>query len=277
MAISRTWLFGIACLGPVLVLGQSGCEQTAPPPPQPAPRPQTKPQANPQNDDAAATRHAPKIQQWHYVDDLPRAIAQFETVFWERQDTVGLRKLIRDSPLVKGRRILEIGTGTGVVALCCLQAGAAEVVATDINPTAVANARYNAMLLGFEDRLDVRVVAPDNATAYAVIEASEMFDLVISNPPWEDQTPERIDDHAFFDPGFELLQTLLGGLRSHLEPHGRALLAYGCVTAVRRAEQLAAENDLSCRRLDDRALDELPEVFLPGMLLEIVPRERSTD
>ena len=108
------------------------------------------------DNDAAAPPNVAKIKQWGYIDELPRAIAQFETVFWEPQDTVSLRKLIRDSPLVRGKRILEIGTGTGLVTLCCLRAGAAEVVATDINPVAVANARYNAMLLGVEDRLDVR-------------------------------------------------------------------------------------------------------------------------
>ena len=44
-------------------------------------------------------------------------------------------------------RYLEIGTGTGILGILCLQNGADEVVATDINPAAVANARYNAAML----------------------------------------------------------------------------------------------------------------------------------
>ena len=267
----RTCYFGIAFLGVALVLGQSGCERAVPP----SSRRPPGMTATPLDDDAVAPPNAAKIKQWGYIDELPRAIAQFETVFWDPQDTVSLRKLIHDSPLVEGKRILEIGTGTGLVALCCLRAGAAEVVATDINSAAVANARYNAMLLGVEDRLDVRLVASDNATAYAAIDGSETFDLIISNPPWEDGIPNRIDDFAFIDPSFELLQSLLGELRSHLNPHGRALMAYGCVTAIRRAEELAQESDLDCRRLDDRTLDALPENFLPGMLLEIVPRPKK--
>jgi hypothetical protein len=34
---------------------------------------------------------------------------------------------------------------------------------------------------------------------------------------------------------------------------------------------LADQHDLQLRILDDRNLDQLPEVFLPGMLLELRP------
>ena len=273
MPYLSSWLFAVPTIFGLAVLGgQSGCDRPESPP-------HTTPSraAQRQSDETALTTITPTIQQWRFVPDLPREIAQFETVFWEPLDTESLRKLMRTSSLVKDKRILEIGTGTGLVALCCLQAGAAKVVATDVNPMAVANARYNAMLLGVEDRLEARLVGSNHAAAYAVTGADETFDLIISNPPWENDQPGRIDDFAFYDPGFELLRTLLGGLRSHLKPQGKALLAYGCVTAIRQAERLARENDLTCRRLDERTLDSLPDVFLPGMLLEIVPRARTTD
>ena len=46
-------------------------------------------------------------------------------------------------------------------------------------------------------------------------------------------------------------------------------LAYGCVTAIRRIQEVAADEKLQCRLLDERSLDTLPELFLPGMLIEI--------
>jgi hypothetical protein len=45
------------------------------------------------------------------------------------------------------------------------------------------------------------------------------------------------------------------------------------VTAIRRIQEVASEQQLSCTLLDDRKLESLPEIFLPGMLIEIrVPK-----
>jgi len=44
-------------------------------------------------------------------------------------------------------------------------------------------------------------------------------------------------------------------------------------TAIRKIQDVAASENLNCTILDDRTLDELPELFLPGMLLEITVPE----
>ena len=211
------------------------------------------------------------VNVWGAVEDLPEKIAIFGTVFWEPQDTTSLRALIRTTPLVDDKTVLEIGTGSGLVALCCLQAGAEKVVATDINPMAVANAKYNARLLGVDQRIDVRLVSETEPSAYAVIGETERFDIIISNPPWEDATPGMIAEYALYDKDFSPMRSMLGGLQDHLKPDGKALLAYGCVSAIKTIVQLCDEYDLAVKFLDDRDLDSLPEVFLPGMLLIVTP------
>ena len=213
------------------------------------------------------------IKVWGSVDDLPENIAVFRTVFWEPQDTTSLRALIRTSPLVKDKTVLEIGTGSGLVALCCLQAGAEKVVATDINPMAVANAKYNARLLGVDERIDVRLVSETEPGAYAVIRGTERFDIIISNPPWEDATPNTIGEYALYDSDFALMRSMLAGLHDHLKPDGKALLAYGCVAAIKTIVELGGEFDLAVKILDDRDLDSLSEVFLPGMLLSVTRKD----
>ena len=170
-----------------------------------------------------------RVIAWQYVEDFHQPLAQFETVFWEPRDTESLRLSIRDTQLVRGKSILEIGTGTGLVALCCLQAGADQVVATDVNSAALANARWNAQSLGLADRFDTRFVPLENSSAYTVIDPNERFDLIISNPPWEDQVPNKIDEFALYDAEFKLLGSIVGGASQHLKPGGRVFLAYRTV------------------------------------------------
>jgi release factor glutamine methyltransferase len=212
---------------------------------------------------------------WVSVEDLPKPLAQFETVFWDPRDTPSLRKLMRTTDAVKGKRVFEIGTGTGLLAACALQAGATHAVATDINPNAVLNARYNGAALGFAARLEVRQVALDRQEAYAVMRDDEQFDVIVSNPPWVNRVPQRIAEFALYDASFRLLRTLLDGLPKHLRPGGKALLAYGCVDGIKTLQAECAKRGYAIRVIDDdRDLDKLPEEFLPGMLLEVTLPER---
>ncbi len=207
----------------------------------------------------------------HAVGGFPRRLAQYEGVFWEPRDTSMLRRLIGKGDVFKDKTVLEIGTGTGLLSLCCLQGGARRVVATDINPAAVANARYNADLLGYGKRLNVRRVSRRRPGAYAVVKPTEKFHYIISNPPWEDRKPRTIEEYALCDDNFDLLRSILIGLKAHLEPGGRAYLVYGCAEAIQYVQHLAPRHNLHVRLLDNRKLDELPDVFLPGMLLEVTP------
>lgn len=206
------------------------------------------------------------VQVPEFPDD---ELVQFESVFWEPDDTVSLRKLIVDDSIADGRSVLEIGTGTGLLSLVCLTNGAKDVVATDINPAAAANARYNAARLELDEHFEVRLVETEQPDAYAVIKPKERFDLILSNPPWEDGKVARPADHAFYDPDFALMDSLLEGLSSHLQPGGRCLLAYGHSPAITLLLLKAKDLGYQTKILDDRKLEELPLNFLPGMLIEV--------
>lgn len=212
------------------------------------------------------------VQQTWELDGLQFGqIVQFESVFWEPDDTVSLRGLIVDDTIASGRDVLEIGTGTGLLSVLCLQNDAKSVVATDINPAAAVCAQYNAAMLVPERKIDVRLVEKDSPGAFAVIKPDETFDLIVSNPPWEDGSIAVPLDHAFYDPGFALMDSLLDGLPKHLRPGGRCLLAYGHVPAIQRLIEQCEQRKFECKILDDRELESLPKDFLPGMLIEVKP------
>jgi ribosomal protein L11 methyltransferase len=85
-----------------------------------------------------------------------------------------LRALLRvyeeDSPA----RVLDLGTGTGILALAALKLGAREVFAVDWNPACVANARRNGALNGLTEGL---LVAEGAAETYIASQA----DLLLAN------------------------------------------------------------------------------------------------
>lgn len=63
----------------------------------------------------------------------------------------GLARHILDHPaLVAGRRVLDIGSGSGLTSIAAMLAGATSVLAADVDPLAEAAARANAELNGVE-------------------------------------------------------------------------------------------------------------------------------
>lgn len=84
------------------------------------------------------------------------------------------------APRLAAPRLLEVGTGTGIVACAAALSGPPDgrVVATDVNPRAVELALANADLNGVADR--VAVARADLARGLRV----EAFDLVAFNPPY---------------------------------------------------------------------------------------------
>ena len=52
-----------------------------------------------------------------------------------------------------GMQVVDVGTGTGILALAAARAGAVKVVALDINPAAVEAAQENARINGVGDRV----------------------------------------------------------------------------------------------------------------------------
>ena len=64
--------------------------------------------------------------------------------------TVLARYLLDHPEIVAGRRVLDLGTGSGLVAIAAARCGAASVTGFDIDPHAIAAARLNAEANGVE-------------------------------------------------------------------------------------------------------------------------------
>jgi SAM-dependent methyltransferase len=117
---------------------------------------------------------------------------------------------------VEGLRALDLGTGTGVLALLLARRGAA-VIATDVEPRAAACARENVARLGLGAR--VEVVEADLFPA-----GGAPFDLVVANPPWLPAEPLGLLDRAVYDPSGRVVERIVAGLPGRLAPGGACWL-----------------------------------------------------
>jgi SAM-dependent methyltransferase len=123
--------------------------------------------------------------------------------------------LLRKVPAPEGKRVFDVGTGTGVLGLLLLARGARDVVATDIDPRAVACARENAERMGFGARftaLQADLFPPGEA------------DLIVCNAPWIPERPRTALDRAVYDAEGRFLRDFLAGARAHLAPGGEVWL-----------------------------------------------------
>ncbi|WP_300106547.1 methyltransferase [uncultured Alistipes sp.] len=76
------------------------------------------------------------------------------------------------------RRVLDIGTGTGVIALMLAQRSEARITAIDIDPACAEQASGNFAASSWGDRLETQCLPVQQ------YKPAELFDLIVSNPPY---------------------------------------------------------------------------------------------
>jgi release factor glutamine methyltransferase len=148
-------------------------------------------------------------------------------VFHPISDSWLLARVLCAQPQTRGGAVLDLCTGSGVLAVSAARCGAAEAVAVDVSRRAVAVARLNARLNGVR----VRAVRGD---LYAPV-AGRRFDVIVSNPPYvpsaTDALPRRGLARAW-DAGRHgrvLLDRIIEGAPAHLKPGGVVLLVHSDV------------------------------------------------
>lgn len=148
------------------------------------------------------------------------------------------RMIERFAPLMRDKAVLDMGTGTGVLALIAARLGAARVVATDVNPKAVENARLNAERLGLSGRVEVRGPGDLFETV-----RGERFDVILFNAPWILGEPVTLYDAAIYDPGYRVIDGFLRDAPGHLAEGGTILLQYSNISQRRGDSSLDRLHD----------------------------------
>jgi release factor glutamine methyltransferase len=118
---------------------------------------------------------------------------------------------------LRGKRVADVGTGSGILALAAARAGAAHVTAVDINPNAALAAAENARANCLADRVTAMC-----SNLLSAVAPSAVFDVLISSPPSFPGEPRDLADRAWHaGPNYRDIASLFDQARERLAPGGR--------------------------------------------------------
>jgi release factor glutamine methyltransferase len=179
------------------------------------------------------------------------------------------QRALAETPQPRPLRIVDIGTGSGVIAVTlAARLPAAQVYATDIS--------YNALLVAAENGAalpNLRLIHADLLAPFSA-QPPDRFDLIASNLPYIASAELDILEVAKFEPlvaldggddGLNLIRDLLRQIPARLARPGLLLLEHGADQGPRVAALAAAALPGGQTRIikDDAGLDRFVQVTLP--------------
>ena len=133
----------------------------------------------------------------------------------------------------RGARVLDVGTGSGIIGILLAKKGACQVLSVDVSTSALEVARRNARALSVEGRIDFAA-----SDLFSGVKGRPIFDLVCANLPyvglheWDD----LMADVRCFEPkgallggprGFEVYARFAPEVGAYLRPGGWVLCEIG--------------------------------------------------
>jgi release factor glutamine methyltransferase len=157
-------------------------------------------------------------------DDQSDVLVAADGVYAPQHDSHLLLDLLEQSGLAPGRRVADLCTGSGVLAIGAAEQGASAVTAFDISHRAVRCARANALACGV--KIDVHLGSWTRALEF------RPFDLVVCNPPYvphDGETPAQAGPAWAWDAGADgrlVLDPLCETAPALLDSGGTILLVH---------------------------------------------------
>jgi release factor glutamine methyltransferase len=124
-------------------------------------------------------------------------------------------KFISSLDDLKGKYVLDMGCGSGVVSVFAALKGA-RCLAVDVNPNSVKAAEENAKQNGFGDKIKAL-----QSNLFESIPVEEKFDIIFFNPPYYEKEPKTDFEKAFFTgTGFKIIKDFLEQAKNCFVPGG---------------------------------------------------------
>jgi len=147
---------------------------------------------------------------------------------------------VENMPDVRGLDFLEIGCGTGVISVFAGRAGANRIVAVDVNPEAVRNARRNF------DRFGTKMADAFLSDGFSNVKGK--FDLITWNAPYHGCRPADMLERGCADECYRDIRSFFQQVRTYLNPGGKVVFGFSESGDLPLVESLIADNGFRIRR-----------------------------
>lgn len=170
--------------------------------------------------------------------------------------------LVENFKINKGESVLDVCTGSGVIAVFAAYKGAGRVLAIDINPEAAKTVEENAYLHGFSDAIETRV-------SDMFENVQDQFDVITGNLPFRNKAASDYVEASMWDTDLNAHKKYFSGVSDHLKEGGRIYLAQASFGAVDEMKRLAKKAGFRAKLIGSRPMAGLPESFLAFELVRV--------
>ena len=187
-------------------------------------------------------------------------------VYRAQRDTALLTEVLERRNYAVGRHVLDLGSGTGALALAASRAGAASVVAVDLSSRSVAATWLNSRLHGAP-------VVVRRGDLFAPV-ADRKFNLIMANPPYVPAATAVLPRYRIarcWDAGRDgraILDRICAGVAERLTADGVVLLVHSAVCGEEHTIARLADAGLAGEVIERTRISFGPVMQARAALLE---------
>jgi release factor glutamine methyltransferase len=151
---------------------------------------------------------------------------------------------------LSGKRVVDVGTGSGILALAAARAGAENVTAADINPNAALTAAENARANGLGNRVSALC-----SNLLSALAPRPLFDVILSSPPKHAGEPRDLADRGWHaGPAYRDIAAFFAQARERLKPAGRLYVMVSSDTDLDLFARLIDQAGFRARLAHERSI-----------------------